>query len=214
MTDETTKPDAPRPGLRERKKLEKAQLICAAARKLFTTLGYEATTLREVAREADVGFGTVFNYATDKAGLLAMVYVDELQRLPRLFKAPSARRSLVNELADAFLTLYDFWAQNAALARIVLPQMEFYGSNPHTDRILARRELVKAELAAWLDDCRARGRVAEGVDTAQAAATLFAIYTSALREWITSEALDRDEGRKRLAWLLALPLAAIEKPKG
>ncbi|MDF3086763.1 TetR family transcriptional regulator, partial [Burkholderia sola] len=37
-------------GLRERNKLEKAFLIRQAARELFLAKGYEATTLREVAK--------------------------------------------------------------------------------------------------------------------------------------------------------------------
>ena len=54
--------------------------------RLFIELGYEATTLRQVAEAADVGFGTVFAYAADKAGLLAMVFVERLKALPPLFE--------------------------------------------------------------------------------------------------------------------------------
>lgn len=208
MTSTTTTVPA-RPGLRERKKTEKARLIRDAARQLFQTRGYEATTLRDVAALADVGFGTVSAYATDKAGLLAMLFVDDLEHLPPLFGAADARQPLVEQLTDTFMTLHAFWARNPELSRIVLPQMEFYNSNPFTEAIMKRRQQLQADLAVWLAACQAAGRVAPGIDTAQAAATLFSVYTSALRDWITGEPVELDAGRARLAWLLALPVAAI-----
>jgi AcrR family transcriptional regulator len=204
----------PRPGLRERKKAEKAQLIRDAARQLFLTKGYEATTLREVAALADVGFGTVSAYATDKAGLLAMLYVEELAHLPPLFgevdPEVDPKAGLLDQLVAIFSRLYAFWAKAPALSRIVLPQMEFYNSNPFTEAIMQRREQVQADLASWLGQWQALGRVAAGVDTTQAAMTIFYVYTSALREWITRETLVLEEGERKLAYLLAIPVRAIE----
>jgi hypothetical protein len=49
------------------------------------------------------------------------------------------------------------------------------------------------------------------IDADQAAAMLFAIYTSALRDWITQEPAQIDQGRSRLEWLLAIPAAVLEQ---
>lgn len=209
MTDTKTPAVTARPGLRERKKAEKAHLIRAAARQLFLTKGYEATTLREVAALADVGFGTVSAYATDKAGLLAMLYVEELEHLPPLFGALDPKTGMLEQLVDIFMRLYAFWAKAPTLSRIVLPQMEFYNSNPFTEQILQRRQQVQADLATWLGQWQALGHIAPGVDTTQAAMTVFYIYTSALREWIMSEPLALDAGRRQLTYLLAIPVRAI-----
>jgi AcrR family transcriptional regulator len=209
MTDAEMPAVPAKPGLRERKKAEKAHLIRAAARQLFLTKGYEDTTLREVAALADVGFGTVSAYATDKAGLLAMLYVEELEHLPPLFGEIDPQSALLDQLIAIFMRLYAFWAKAPALSRIVLPQMEFYNSNPFTEQILQRRQQVQADLATWLGQWQALGRVAAGVDTTQAAMTIFYVYTSALREWITSEPLALDAGARKLAYLLAIPVRAI-----
>jgi AcrR family transcriptional regulator len=197
-------------GLRERNKLEKAFLIRQAARELFVAKGYEATTLREVATRADVGFGTVFSYAVDKAGLLAMVFVEDLQELPSLFEAPR-EGPLARQVTATFMKLYAFWARTPTLSREMLPQMEFYRANPFADAIVSRRSQLKAELAQWLRECADRKRLAPKIDADIAAATVFAIYTSALREWIVSEPLDLREGERQLAALLDLPFRAIEK---
>ena len=57
-------------GLRERKKQQTRQLISDTARRLFAERGFEGVTVADVAREADVSEGTVFNYFPTKEDLV------------------------------------------------------------------------------------------------------------------------------------------------
>jgi AcrR family transcriptional regulator len=57
------------PGLRERKKAQTRDLISDTARRLFFERGFEAVTVAEVAREAQVAEKTVFNYFPTKEDL-------------------------------------------------------------------------------------------------------------------------------------------------
>jgi AcrR family transcriptional regulator len=57
------------PGLRERKKAQTRELIAEAARRLFEERGFEAVTVADVAREAEVAEKTVFNYFPTKEDL-------------------------------------------------------------------------------------------------------------------------------------------------
>src|SRR5829696_677358 len=56
-------------GLRERKKQQTRQLIADTARELFASRGFEAVTVTDIARAADVSAQTVFNYFPTKEDL-------------------------------------------------------------------------------------------------------------------------------------------------
>ena len=195
-------------GLRERNKIRKEILIRQAARELFTEKGFDGTTLRDVAERADVGFGTVFSYAVDKAGLLAMVFVESLKSLPPLFTEVQTGQ-LLDDLVVALSSLYEFWARTPNLSRVMIQQMEFYVGNPHMDIILARRLQTRGELANWLRSLQLRQLVRANINVDDAAATVFAIYTSALREWVAAGDWNVSEGIGRLRTLLALPTSAM-----
>jgi AcrR family transcriptional regulator len=57
------------PGLRERKKARTRALIAETARRLFSEHGFQAVTVAEIARAAEVSEATVFNYFPTKEDL-------------------------------------------------------------------------------------------------------------------------------------------------
>ncbi|HKK52376.1 MAG TPA: TetR/AcrR family transcriptional regulator [Myxococcota bacterium] len=72
---------APRPSRRERRRLEIRERIVERALSLFERQGYEATTVTEIARRADIAYGTFFNHFPSKLHLLREVSDLALQDL-------------------------------------------------------------------------------------------------------------------------------------
>lgn len=87
---ENRNPDAPREGLRERKRRETLQRITNAGICLFIEKGYEATTLDEIAAEAGISRRTFFYYFKSKDEILLSLQsgvgdmlVDALRDVPK-----------------------------------------------------------------------------------------------------------------------------------
>ena len=64
---------------RERKKIESMRAMLVAARRLFETKGYEATSIDEITELANVSRGTFFNYFTTKESILVKMFEEENQ---------------------------------------------------------------------------------------------------------------------------------------
>jgi AcrR family transcriptional regulator len=94
-------------GLRERKKQHTRQQIFDAARRLFSERGFDAVTVAEIARLADVSEVTVFNYFPSKEDLFygGMQFFEEelleaVRTRPRRETALNALRRRLLESAD------------------------------------------------------------------------------------------------------------------
>src|SRR5829696_103265 len=86
------------PGLRERKKQQMRQLIADTARRLFAERGFDAVTVVEVARAADVSEATVFNYFPTKEDL----FYNRLEAFEQDLLAAIREREAGTSVAAAF----------------------------------------------------------------------------------------------------------------
>ncbi|MGH6624480.1 MAG: TetR/AcrR family transcriptional regulator [Burkholderiaceae bacterium] len=66
-------------GRRERNSVERRARLLAEARKLFDTLGVEATTVEQIAGAAELSLRTVYNFFPTKIDLLAALVNEEIQ---------------------------------------------------------------------------------------------------------------------------------------
>jgi AcrR family transcriptional regulator len=85
-------------GLRERKKERTRALIAETARRLFVERGFEAVSVAEIAREAEVSEATVFNYFPTKEEL---VY-NRLEAFEEEMLAAVRERAAGESIAAAF----------------------------------------------------------------------------------------------------------------
>jgi len=122
---------------RERNKAEKLEKISRAARRLFIRRGYDATTLRDIAAQAEVGLGTLFSYASDKRDLLFLIINDDIEAMnKRAFAEAPADAALLERLVAIFHGFFDFFGRQPNLSRIILKELTFYSAGPQARRFL------------------------------------------------------------------------------
>jgi len=158
------------PGLRERKKEQTRQAIAETARRLFAERGFDAVTVADVARAADVSQGTVFNYFPTKEDLFYGQMEDFEATLVEAVRDRGQGESVL-----------------AAFRRVMLESSGRLASEEVADVIAAAARLVAASPAL-----RAREREIVARHTDELAA-LIADETGAARDevepWVVANAL-------------------------
>lgn len=150
-------------GARKSQKEATRQRVLDAARELFETRGYDETTVREIARRAEVSVGSVFTTFSSKGDILSQVMADRLDALYAELDrvAPHLRGSTPDRLRSIFAIHYAFETRRtrlflahiaAAYNWTLSPASRPYGRNPRL------RQVAK--------DCLAEGVVRGDVDPA------------------------------------------------
>ena len=100
-------------GKRERTKAANREAILAAARRVFSDLGYGAASVRDVVRETDLATGTFYNYFPDKESVLRAL-VDEItvEARARVRTARMAATTLEGFVSDGFRAYFEFLAED------------------------------------------------------------------------------------------------------
>lgn len=202
----------------ESKRKEKAERILAAADELFGEQGYDAVSVRDVARAAGVNKPLVFYYFGSKEELFALVltrYYEAHKAALEHALAPSEddRDELDDRLTRLVDTYFDFMADNRRFARLVQQQI----AGPGTHLELIQENL--SELEGWTE------RALEGIAPTSgplAARHFFVTFSGAMINYFTYAAALRpvwggdpladdamDERRAHLHWLVSVVVAAL-----
>jgi AcrR family transcriptional regulator len=203
---------AVRPGLRERKKLERRERIRAAAAELFNRRGYGAATMREIAGRAHVALGTLFNYAEDKRDLVFLIFNEELNAITDVaLAAPRAGQSLVEQLLAVFAVHYRWLGGKAKLARILLQELTFYSQGKQAETFLGIRQRLIHGIEALVRRAKSEGKISTVEDPAVIARHVFFVYSASLRWWIAAPRPDPDAGLADLKRLLKLQFEGLRR---
>jgi len=198
-------------GLREQNKLDKRQRIRAAARELFSKLGYESATLRQIAKRAHVGLGTLFNYAQDKRDLVFLIFNEELAAVTeQALKAADSAGSLVDQLSAIYKLHYQYFSQNPPLSRILLKELTFYseGKQAATFHEIRERLISGIEKVVWA--AQREQRIRSNEDPAIVARHIFFVCSGAIRWWIARLNPSPRDGLADLRRLLELEVNGLQ----
>jgi len=172
-------------GLREQHKLEKRQRIRAAVRELFTRHGYETATLRQIAKRAHVGLGTLFNYAQDKRDLVFLVFNEEMAAINDVaLKTTHAEEGLLDQLMALCRPHYESFAHNPALSRILLKNMTFYSEGKQAAEYLRNRSRLLSGIEEMVKTAQQTRQIRSDEDATLIARHIFFVFAGAVRWWI------------------------------
>jgi AcrR family transcriptional regulator len=202
-------------GRREQNKADKLRRIRAAAYELFTTEGFDDTTLRQIAVRAEVGFGTLFSYASNKRDLLFLVVTDDLLEMnSHAFDNVPADVPLLDQLLYVWQIFYTFFDAKPTLARLTLRELNFYSEGEQARKMYQGRDAMMARLTRLITAARERGEVRVTTADARIARAIFAIYSSEVRRWMGEDNRDMASGMLELRQLLRLLITGITNPGG
>jgi AcrR family transcriptional regulator len=154
--------------LRERKKQQTRLAIAEAARRLFSERGFDTVTVAEVAREADVSEGTVFNYFPTKEDL----FYSPMEAFEADLLTAVAERKSGESVAAAFRRfVLERSAGLADRAELIATAVRILSASP---ALQAREREVSAQYAQALAELIAEetGKPREDVEAAVVASAL------------------------------------------
>ncbi len=194
-------------GRAERNKRDKRERLIRAARELFQTKGFEATTTSEIAELADVGKGTLFFHAKSKEALLVMMFQEDVgQAIERAFaKVPNA--PFIEQLMHVFGVMIRQNQRELELARIFVRQLAFVRGERHGIDVVMGSFF--SAMGGLIERAKDRGEIAKEMDPALLGHNLFALYFAFLVLWLGSGAPSPERQRPSLRQMLELALAGV-----
>jgi AcrR family transcriptional regulator len=205
-------------GLREQNKVEKRQRIRTAARELFSRHGYDSATLRQIARRAHVGLGTLFNYAQDKRDLVFLIFNEELAAVTdEALRAAESHHDLLDQLLDIYKPHYEYFSRRPELSRILLRELTFYSEGKQAAAFQEIRGRLISGIEKAVRTAQQERRIECKEKAAIVARQIFFISSGAIRWWIASLSPHPREGLAELGRLLELQLHGLQpalKPRG
>ncbi|WP_310629361.1 TetR/AcrR family transcriptional regulator [Burkholderia cenocepacia] len=209
-------PDAERQkfGLREMNKLDKLQRIFAATRRQFSEIGYDGTSLRDIANEARVALGTLSFYADNKRELVLLVFnatmvgVIEKCRLAATYEG-----SLCDALVAYFRPAFSAYAAEPDLFRILLGENVFHTNSSHAREFHRLREETMRHIRSLVEDARNAGEIKAYIDLDVAARTIFFLLFASVRLWICTDQPAVDAGLAEMRGMVALLIDGMRAPK-
>ena len=192
------------PSRRERRRVEVRDRIVESALLLFETQGYEATTVAEIVRRADIAYGTFFNHFPSKLHLLREVadhsMRDLFENLEEIRKQPG---NFSEHLVLLFESSADRTLEKGPQMRELISAMMALAF-PETAGNDDRR--IRLAFGQLLEDGARRGEVREDVDFETLLEVVVGAWYSMYFSWVHFDHYPLRERATKAARFLAQSL--------
>ncbi len=168
---------------REEKKRKTKKTIIEAAVKLFGEKGFDKTSIKELAKEAGIGKGTIYTYFQKKTEIFHAFCEEELEFIHNeLAQKTDTDAPLIDQLMTIYMGEFRYVTKNKEFGRLFMQEIIFPGE----------KEFLKAEEleSRWLDlvfsiyqRAQNRNELRKDVDLLYIAGHFYGLYIMAVSSW-------------------------------
>lgn len=199
----------PRLNRRQAAKVRTRQKVLDAARALFAERGYDAATIRDIAKGAGMSTGAVFANFQDKAELFEAVFAEEMEGLLADIRGAATEGRVLDRLANGLTAGYHRSLDHLPLMQAMVARSWFQPEDADQRSRAFVRPLVEA-VAEVLQAGVREGELRQDVDVALVARMIWDVFISNYRfaaydNWGIEELTPHI--RKQLDLILASQLA-------
>jgi len=161
---------------------------------LFSTNGFENTSIEELAKVAGVGKGTVYGYFQTKKEILHAFCEYELEQIhEELVKQANPDAPVLEQMLTIYMTEFKHVTRNKEFGRIFMRQTVFPDENDLQDRTEIDDKYFQL-LFPILEKAKARGELREEIELLHITAHFYSIYILLMSAWYTGRIQTEEVG--------------------
>lgn len=146
----------PQLGKRDETKLANRAAILDAGREVFSELGYEATTVRDIIRRTALASGTFYNYFKSKDDVFHALHDDSVARFKPVLAAArqAAGSDFEHYMVTAFGAYFQFLLRDNPIERALAQRPDWTRVRFDTPETLAMFEELKVDIMTFTRDSK------------------------------------------------------------
>lgn len=151
---------------RQMQKKETRKIIQETAYSLFERNGYEETTMRDLAKQAGVGIGTIFIHFPDKPSLLATAFLEDLNDIiAQAFKS-LPKKNIINQLEHIVSAIYGYYGKRPNFSRTLIKEL-FFLQGPHGENLEKQLFTFLMQIGQLFQKAKDNNEISEDIDIEQ-----------------------------------------------
>lgn len=199
------------PSKRQTQRDQTRASMLKTARTIFTQSGFRATTIRQVAKAANVGTGTVLAHFGSKEGLLYSVLHDDIEKIAeRSFADLKPNQPIDEALQEIGISFLNGYAEEPDLYADFL-EHSLFARGDWGERFRKQVESAGIRIGQLFANACERGEIPQGTDIRVSTLTFFANYYFVLIGQIKSRFTDIDDGQALLKVLVEHQIEGLRK---
>ena len=173
--------------------IDRRQQILEAATKSFTLFGYKATTMDQVAKLANVGKGTIYNFFTNKEQLFQFIVQELITEMKQTAERQFAKNPTFHGKANAALmAILEYRNKHRFMMKLIEEEKEM-GTPAVVEMTKEIEEAIVSYIKGTVDEAVKKGEI-DTFDSEVTAFLMYKMYISLISDWERNhKPLDKEE---------------------